>query len=74
MEQFLAKLLTAVKAIKIPAITIIFIISLIRISYTAFVGDGDKRSMFSTILMLMTIAALLFYADQLILWIQRITA
>ena len=74
MDQFLNKLLAAVKLFRAPAITIVVILAIIKLVYSGFIGDGDKRGMFSTILMLMTIVALLFYAEQLILWIQRVTA
>jgi hypothetical protein len=74
MDQFLIKLLAALKLVRVPAITIAVIISIMKLAYTGFIGDGDKRGMFSTILMLMAVVALLFYAEGLILWIQRITA
>jgi hypothetical protein len=71
MERFLAKLLTVIKMVKVPIILIIFILALLQVGYNVFIGGQDKRNIITTLLGLMALAALIFYAEQIVEWIKN---
>ena len=69
-DRFLQKLVEVIGMLKVPAIIIIMVIALIQAGSTVFIGGQDKRTLFSTIIGLMILAALIFYVDRLVLWIS----
>ena len=69
-DSFLQKLVQVIGMIKAPAIIIIMIIALIQSGSAVFIGGQDKRTLFSTMVGLMVMAALIFYVDRLVLWIS----
>lgn len=70
-DRFLYKLIEIIRIIKIPSVIIIFVIALVQVSASAFVGGYDKRAIFSTVIGLMIMAALIFYTEQLVEWISN---
>ncbi len=71
MERFLEKVLGVVKTVKVPIILIIFIIALIQVGYNVFIGGQDKRAIVTTLIGLMAMAALIFYAEHIVEWIKN---
>jgi hypothetical protein len=71
MEKFLTKILGVIKTIKAPIIVIIFILALVQVGYNAFIGGHDKRSLITTLIGLMVMAGLIFYAEQIVEWIKN---
>jgi hypothetical protein len=69
-DRFLQKLVEVIGMLKVPSIIIIMVIALIQAGSTVFIGGQDKRTLFSTIIGLMILAALIFYVDRLVLWIS----
>ena len=69
-DRFLQKLVEVIGMLKVPYIIIIMVIALIQAGSTVFIGGQDKRTLFSTIIGLMILAALIFYVDRLVLWIS----
>ena len=69
-DRFLQKLVEVIGMLKVPAIIIIMVIALIQAGSTVFIGGQDKRTLFSTMIGLMLMAALIFYVDRLVLWIN----
>lgn len=69
-DRFLQKLVQVIGMIKAPAIIIIMIIALIQAGSAVFIGGQDKRTLFSTMVGLMVMAALISYVDRLVLWIS----
>lgn len=69
-DRFLQKLVEVIGMIKVPAIIIIMVIALIQAGSTVFIGGQDKRTLFSTMIGLMLMAALIFYVDRLVIWIS----
>lgn len=69
-DGFLQKLVEVIGMIKVPAIIIIMVIALIQAGSTVFIGGQDKRTLFSTMIGLMLMAALIFYVDRLVIWIS----
>ena len=63
-DRFLQKLLDLITMIKVPAVIIICVISLIQVLSATFVGGYDKKAIFST----------LFYADKFVLWMSTFIA
>ena len=70
-DRFLNKLLYVIETIKAPIIIIICVVAIIQVVAATFIGGHDKRALFSTIVSLMVMAALLFYIDKFILWIAN---
>ena len=69
-DRFLQKLVEVIGMLKVPSIIIIMVIALIQAGSTVFIGGQDKRTLFSTMIGLMILAALIFYVDRLVLWIS----
>ena len=69
-DQFLAKLLTQVQLIKTPVVILLFIIGIIQIASSSFVGGHDTRAVYSRIAWIFFIAALLFAGDKIIIWMH----
>ena len=67
-DRFLQKLVDVLGMIKAPVIIIICCIAIIQVIAAVFIGGHDKRAVFSTVLTLLMIAAILFSLDRLILW------
>ena len=67
-DRFLQKLVDVLGMIKAPVIIIICCIAIIQVISAVFIGGHDKRAVFSTVLTLLMIAAILFSLDRLILW------
>lgn len=67
-ERFLQKLVDVVGMVKAPLVIIICAVAIIQVVSTTFVSGNDKRAIFSTVITLLGVAALLFYIDRLILW------
>jgi len=70
-DRFLQKLVEVVGMIKAPVIIIICAVAIIQVVSATFIGGNDKRAIFSTVITLLGIAALLFYIDKLILWMAN---
>jgi len=70
-DRFLYKLVEIIRLAKVPVVIIIFVVALFQVASSIFVGGHDKRAAFSTVLGLMVLAALIFYADQLVSWISN---
>lgn len=66
-NNFLDKLLEQLQLIKTPVVIILFIISIIQIASSSFVGGNDDRAVYSRIAWLFFIAALLFAGDKIII-------
>ena len=66
-DSFLQKLLDQLQQIKTPVVIILFIISIIQIASSSFVGGHDDRAVYSRIAWLFFIAALLFAGDKIII-------
>ena len=69
-DRFLQKLVEVIGMIKAPAIIVIMVIALIQAGSSVFIGGQDKRTLFSTMIGLMLMAALIFYVDRLVIWIS----
>lgn len=69
-DRFLQKLVEVIGMLKVPAIIIIMVIALIQAGSTVFIGGQDKRTLFSTMIGLMLMAALIFYVDRLVIWVN----
>ena len=67
-DRFLQKLVDVIGMIKAPSIIIICCIAIIQVISAVFLGGHDKRAVFSTVLTLLMVAAILFSLDRLILW------
>ena len=70
-DRFLQKLVDVLDMIKAPTIIIICCIAIIQVIAAVFLGGQDKRAVFSTVLTLLMIAAILFSLDRLILWMAN---
>ena len=73
-DSFLQKLVEIIRLVKVPMVIIIFVVALLQVASSVFVGGHDKRALFSTVLGLMILAALIFYTDQLVTWISHFVA
>lgn len=69
-DRFLQKLVEVIGMLKVPSIIIIMVIALIQAGSTVFIGGQDKRTLFSTMIGLMLMAALIFYVDRLVIWVN----
>ena len=69
-DRFLQKLVEVMGMIKTPAIIVIMVIALLQAGSSVFIGGQDKRTLFSTMIGLMLMAALIFYVDRLVIWIS----
>ena len=66
-DRFLQKLVEVIGMIKAPAIIVIMVIALLQAGSSVFIGGQDKRTLFSTMIGLMLMAALIFYVDRLVM-------
>jgi hypothetical protein len=71
MDQFIRNLEAAIKTLKLPLILFIFVIGMGSVAWNVFVGGQDKRSLVTTLLSLMAVAGILFYAEAILKWISR---
>ncbi len=71
MERLLQKITTVIHTIKVPVIVLIFIVALIQVGYSVFIGGQDKRNIITTLIGLMALALLILYAEDLVNWLQR---
>lgn len=69
-DRFLQKLVEVIGMIKAPAIIVIMVIALLQAGSSVFIGGQDKRTLFSTMIGLMLMAALIFYVNRLVIWIS----
>ena len=69
-DSFLQKMVHIIGKIKAPFIIAICCIAIFRVLASVFSGGEDKREVFRTIVVLLATAALLFYIDKLIIWME----
>lgn len=67
-DEFLKDLITHMNTIKVPVVILLFIIGIIQLASSAFVGGNDNRAAYSRIAWIFFIAALLFSGDKIIDW------
>lgn len=71
MDHFIRNLEAAIRTLKLPLILFIFVIGMGSVAWNVFVGGQDKRSLVTTLLALMAVAGILFYAEAILKWISR---
>ena len=69
-DSFLQQLLTHLNAIKSPVVILLFIIGIIQVASSSFVGGHDSRAVYGRIAWIFFIAALLFSGDKIIIWMH----
>ena len=63
-DRFLQKLVDVITMIKVPGVIIICVLSFFQVLSATFVGGYDKRAIFSTVVGLMIMAAIIFICRQ----------